>query len=68
MEEFLSEEQMFQAYVERMEQMQQAQGADGRQNMTYDDDDDYDDLFANLASRDNGGQIHSHDAMDTSHG
>lgn len=50
-----------------MEQIQQMQGQEQTRNMTYDDD-DYDNLFANLASYVDGGRVDSHDVMDTSHG
>jgi hypothetical protein len=64
-EEVIMEENHFQAYVEEFEN---AHGAHQTAETSFDDDDDYDSLFANiLGDRGELDDTPLHDRMDTSH-
>jgi hypothetical protein len=59
------EETYFQEYVEELEKVH---NGDESGEMPYDDDDDYDNLFANILTGGRPSEAASHDCMDMSHG
>jgi hypothetical protein len=63
-EEVIMEETYFQEYVEELEK---AHNGDESGEMPYDDDDDYDNLFANILTGVRPSEAASHDCTDIYH-